>query len=135
MAACIPSGLSADRMTSLVLVDQEVILSIGNLTKANSEIALVQRRSLPHQPLQDSGSGEGPAVFVGDGSVDVALKEGEHREPDAGPSALLVGPGVGQGVVIQEKSGGDVERDEHVDGVVLVCRQDEEDAEEVQDPG
>lgn len=95
----------------------------------------MQRRSLSNQPLQHSGSGEGPAVFVGDRSVDVALKEGEHREPDAGSSTLLVGPGVGQGVVIQEKSGGDVERDEHVNGVVLVCSQDEEDSKEIQNPG
>lgn len=38
-------------------------------------------------------------------------------------------------MVVQEESGGDVERDEHVDGVVFVCGQDEEDAEEIQDPG
>lgn len=95
----------------------------------------MQRRSSSHQPLQHSGSGEGPAVFVGDRSVDVALKEGEHWEPNAGSSTLLVGPGVCQGVVIQEKSGGDVERYEHINGVVLVCSQDEEDAKEIQNPG
>lgn len=67
--------------------------------------------------------------------MDVALKEGEHWEPDAGSPTLLVGPGVGQGVVIQEKSSGDVEGYEHVNGVVLVRSQDEEDAKEIQDPG
>lgn len=101
------------------------------LDKAKSKVAT---QSLSNQPLHHSGSREGPAVFIGDRPVDVALKEGEHREPDAGSSTLLVGPGVGQGVVIEEKSGGDVERYEHVNGVVLVRSQDEEDAKEVQNP-
>ncbi len=38
-------------------------------------------------------------------------------------------------MVVQEESGGDVEGDEDVDGVVFVCRQDEEDAKQVEDPG
>lgn len=95
----------------------------------------MQWRSLSNQPFHHSRSSEGPAVFIGDRTVDVALKEGEHWKPNAGSSTLLVGPGVGQGVVIQEKSGGDVERYEHVDGVVLMCSQDEEDAKEIQNPG
>lgn len=93
-----------------------------------------QCRSLSNQPPHHSRSREGPAVLVGDGPVDVALEEREHGEPDARSSTLLVGPGVGQSVVVQEESGGDVECYEHVNGVVLVRSQDEEDAEEIQDP-
>lgn len=74
-------------------------------------------------------------VLVRDGSVHVALEEREHREPDARPAAVLVGARVGQGVVVEEEAGGDVEGDEDVNGVVLVSRQNEEDAEQVQDPG
>lgn len=74
-------------------------------------------------------------VLVRDGSVHVALEEGEHGEPDARPTAVLVGTRVGQRVVVEEEAGGDVEGDEDVDGVVLVGRQDEEDAEQVQNPG
>lgn len=37
-------------------------------------------------------------------------------------------------MVVQEEPGGDVERDEHVDGVVLMRRQDEKDAEHVHHP-
>lgn len=123
MAACVPSGLGAGRITPLVLADQQVAPFDWQLDPS------------ANQPPHRGGSREGPAVFVGDRPVDVALEEGEHGEPDARPSALLVRPGVGQGVVVQEEPGGDVEGDEHVDGVVLVSGQDEEDAEEVQDPG
>lgn len=38
---------------------------------------------------------EGPVVLVGDRSVHIALKEGEHGEPNACPPAVLVGTGVG----------------------------------------
>ena len=38
-------------------------------------------------------------------------------------------------MVVEEEAGGDVEGDEHVDGVVLVGRQDEEDAKQVKHPG
>ena len=37
-------------------------------------------------------------------------------------------------MVVQEESGGDVEGDEDVDGVVLMGGQDEEDAKQVEDP-
>lgn len=116
--------------------------SVGNLTKQTEKQHKLRsvwqqrwRCSLSNQPPHHSGSREGPAVLVGDWPVDVALKEGEHGKPDASSSALLVGPGVGQSVVVQEESGGDVERYEHVNGVVFMCCQDEEDAKEVQDPG
>jgi len=42
---------------------------------------------------------------------------------------------VSERVVIQEESTGDVEGDEHVDGVVLVSGQQEEDGEQVRYPG
>lgn len=38
---------------------------------------------------------EGPVILVGDRSIHIALKEGEHGEPNARPPALLVGTGVG----------------------------------------
>lgn len=38
-------------------------------------------------------------------------------------------------MVVQEESGSDVERYEHVNGVVFMCSQDEEDAKEIEDPG
>ena len=38
-------------------------------------------------------------------------------------------------MVVEEEPRGDVEGDEHVDAVVLVRRQDEEDAEAVEEPG
>lgn len=37
-------------------------------------------------------------------------------------------------MVVEEEARGDVERDEHVNGVVLVRRQDEEDPEHVHHP-
>lgn len=74
-------------------------------------------------------------VLVGDGSVHIALEEGEHGEPDARPAAVLVGASVGQRVVVEEEASGYVEGDEDVDGVVLVSRQDEKNPKEVQHPG
>lgn len=38
-------------------------------------------------------------------------------------------------MVVQEESGGDVERYEDVDGVVFMGGQDEKDPKQVQDPG
>lgn len=111
--------------------------SVGNFTKQTKQHRLRsvwQNRctcSFSNKLPNHSRSSEGPTVLVGDGPVDVALKEGEHGEPDASSSTLLVGPGVGQSVVVQEESGSDVERYEHVDGVVFVCSQDEEDAKEI----
>lgn len=78
--------------------------------------------SSAYEAFEERGSGEGPAVFVRHGSFDVALEEGEHGEPDARAAALLVRARVGQRVVVQEESGGDVERDEDVDGVMFMSR-------------
>lgn len=89
---------------------------------------------LSDESPEQGGSGEGPAVLIRDGAVDVALEEGEHGEPDAGAAAVLVGARVSEGVVIQEETRGDVERDEDVDGVMLVSCQDEEDPEKIQHP-
>lgn len=47
---------------------------------------------------------------------------------------MLIGLCVGQRVVIQEQSGGDVEGDEDVNGVMFMSRQDEEDTKQVQHP-
>lgn len=47
---------------------------------------------------------------------------------------MLIRPGVGQRVVIQEQSSGDVEGDENINGVVLVSSQDKEYPKQVQHP-
>lgn len=91
--------------------------------------------SLSNQPPHHSGLGEGPAVLVGYWSIDVALKKREHWKPNTRSATLLVGTSVGQCMVIQEESCGDVERDENVNGVMLVRSQDEENAKEIENPG
>lgn len=50
---------------------------------------------LPNQKFHEGRFIEGPVVLVRDRSIDVALKEGEHREPNARPPAVLEGTGVG----------------------------------------
>lgn len=84
--------------------------------------------TLSNQRFHEGRLVEGPVILVGNRPVDIALKEGEHGEPNARPPALLVGTGVGQGVVVEEEAGGDIEGDEHIDGVVLMSRQNEENA-------
>lgn len=91
--------------------------------------------SLSNEPPHYRGLGEGPAVLVGYGSIDIALEKREHGKPDASSATLLVGASVCQRVVVQEESCGDVERYENVNRVVLVRSQDEENAEEIQNPG
>ena len=71
--------------------------------------------SLPDESPHGRGSRERPAVLVRHWPVDVALEEREHGEPDASAAALLVSSRVSQSVVVQEESGSDVKRDEHVD--------------------
>lgn len=77
---------------------------------------------LANESPKCSRSSEWPAVLIRYGTVNVALKEREHGEPDSRAAALLVRPCVGQRVVIKEESGGDVERDEDVDGIMLMGR-------------
>lgn len=81
--------------------------SVGNLTKQTHKQhrlwCVWQYRwccSLSNQPPHHSGPREGPAVLVGHRPIDIALEEGEHWEPDASSTTLLVGPGVSQGVVV-----------------------------------
>lgn len=89
---------------------------------------------LSNQALHRRRFREGPAVLIGDGTVHIALKEGEHRKPDAGSPTLLVRPSIGQSVVVQEESGSDIEGYKHINGVVFMGSQDEEDPKEVEDP-
>ena len=79
---------------------------------------------------------DGILELVRDLSVDVALEKVEERKVEPGALShpahgTLV---VGQGVVVEEEPGGDVEGNKDVDGVVLVGGEDEEDAEHVADP-
>lgn len=90
---------------------------------------------LANKTPHDGRLRKGPAVLVGHWAINVALKEGEHGEPDACSAAMLVGPSVGQGMIVQEESGGDVEGDEYIDGIVFVSSKDEEDPKKIQDPG
>lgn len=90
---------------------------------------------LSDESSEQGGPGEGPAVLIGDGTIDVALEEGEHWKPDACTATVLVGTRVRESVVIQEETCGDVKGDEDVDGVMLMGRQDEEDPEQIQHPG
>ena len=64
------------------------------------------------------------------------LEEGEEWEPDAHARLVRVAQHavVGERVIIEEEARRDVERDEDVDRVVLVRREDEEDAEDVHHP-
>lgn len=50
---------------------------------------------LSNERLHECGFAEGPVVLVGDRSVHVAFKKGEHGEPNARSPAMLVGTGVG----------------------------------------
>jgi len=77
-----------------------------------------------------------PLVLVGNNSVDGRLEVGEQRKPDARADAVGLAQHavVGERVIIEEETRRDVEGDEHVDRVVLVCGQDEEDSKHVQDP-
>ena len=77
-----------------------------------------------------------PLVLVGNNAVDRRLEVREQREPDARADAVGLAQDavVGERVVVEEEPRGDVERDEDVDGVVLVGGEDEEDGEHVEDP-
>ena len=82
------------------------------------------------------GQAEEVAVLVGHDAVDVALEVAEHGEPNFGPEGvpLVQGPVVGQRVVVEEHSRGDVKGDEHINRVMFVRRQHEEHSEHVQHP-
>ena len=77
-----------------------------------------------------------PLVLIRDDSVDGRLEVREQRKPDAGPDAVGLAEDavVGERVVVEEQPRGDVERNEHVDGVVLVSGEDEEYRKHVEDP-
>lgn len=51
--------------------------------------------TLSNQSFHEGRFVEGPVILVGDRSIDVALKKGEHGEPNPCSPALLVGTGVG----------------------------------------
>lgn len=50
--------------------------------------------TLSNQSFHEGRFTEGPVILVGDGSIHVTLKKGEHGEPNACPSAMLVGTSV-----------------------------------------
>lgn len=57
-------------------------------------IATPVTSALSNQSFHEGRFTEGPVILVGDRSIHVALKKGEHGEPNACPSAMLVGTGV-----------------------------------------
>ena len=74
--------------------------------------------------------------MIGHDAINFGFEIGEEWEPDASSLSvpLLECLVVGESVVVEEETGRDVERHKYVDGVVLVCGQDEEDAKHVDDP-
>lgn len=77
-----------------------------------------------------------PFILVRNNTVYRRLEIGEQRKPDARPRAVRLSQNaiVGQRVIIQKETRSYVERDENVDGVVLVCREDEENRKYVHHP-
>jgi len=73
-------------------------------------------------------------------SLNVLLEEGEKREIEPSPLCieflLIFGDSsvIDQGVVVEEESACNVEGDEHVNAVVFVSSQDEEDTKAVTQP-
>lgn len=105
--------------------------SISSKKSTHTAPADLWKNTLANQSFHEGRFVEWPVILVGDRSVHIAFKEGEHGEPNARPSTVLVGARVGQRVVVEEEAGGDVEGDEHVDGVMLVSRQNEENPKQV----
>jgi len=77
------------------------------------------------------GRTHGVLELIGNDVVNAGLEEVKQWEPDSRPFAVVLIERliVGQSVVVEEESRRYVERDEHVDGVVLVSGQYEEYAE------
>lgn len=78
----------------------------------------------------------GRLELVRDDPLHARLEVGEEREPDPRPVRVSLHQRlvVRQRVIVQEQAAAYVEGHEHVDGVVLVGRQDEEDPEHVHHP-
>lgn len=75
-------------------------------------------------------------IFVGHDPVHFRLEIAEEREPNSRSSRVPLHEGlvVGERVIVEEEAARYVEGDEHVDRVMLVAGQDEENAEHVQHP-
>lgn len=67
----------------------------------------------------------------------MCLKVTKHWEPDFCSEGvpLLQSSVIGQRVVVEEHTGGDVKGDEHINGVVFMSCQNKENAKHVQHPG
>lgn len=67
----------------------------------------------------------------------MCLKVAKHWEPDLSPEgvSLLQGSVISKRMVVEEHTGRDVEGDKHIDGVMLMSRQNKENAKHVQHPG
>lgn len=99
-------------------------------TKAACSVLLLANHSLHEDRFTKR-----PVVLVRDRSIYIALEERKHGEPDASPAAVLIRPGVGQRMVVEEEASSDIESNKHIDGVVLVSREDEENPKQIQHPG
>lgn len=77
-----------------------------------------------------------PFVLVRHDPVYGRLEIREQRKPDSSPGTVRLAQNaiVGQRVIIQEETRGYVERNENVDGVMLVCREYKEDGKYIHDP-
>lgn len=68
--------------------------------------------------------------------IPVLLHVRKQRKPFAQPHTIfcLQHTRVGQCVVVQKETGGDDKGNDHIDAVVLVCRQNKENAKYIQHP-
>lgn len=55
----------------------------------------LRKRTLSNQSFHEGRFVEGPVILVGNRSIHIAFKEGEHGEPNARPPTMLVGTSVG----------------------------------------
>lgn len=67
----------------------------------------------------------------------MCLKVAKHWEPDLSSEgvSLLQGSVISKRMIVEEHTGCNVEGNEHIDGVMLMSRQNEENAKHVQHPG
>ena len=75
-------------------------------------------------------------IFIRNHAVDTRLEKAEKREQNfgAGMVSLTKGSTIGQCVIVQEKTGGNVKSYEDVDGIMLVSSQNEKNAKEIENP-
>ena len=74
--------------------------------------------------------------MIGNDSVDTGFKEIKQREPDASSFSisLVQRSVVGQGMIVEKKTCGNVECDKNIDRIMFMSSQNEENSEQIQNP-